>query len=158
MADAATRPNRAEETRQERRRKPGQVALHGTNLAVDESKLDRNTYEYRWVNDNSRGRVQMLEGQDWDVAPEQAAISNQGEGTVQARNVGSEDGKPMRAVLMRKRKDWFANDQREKLRSVDELEKAIQRGETDQRNVDPELAGPAGSTYTPNGRNTFERA
>lgn len=154
MADVATRPTRADEVRTERRRKPGSVVLPGVNLAVDESKVDRSNYAYRWVNDTASGRIAQLESQDWDIAPEQAALGNQGEGSVQARNVGSENGKPMRAVLMRKPIKMHAEDQAAKMRPLDELEEALKRGDTGQKTSDPQLAGGAG-TYTPGGSNTI---
>jgi hypothetical protein len=152
MAEANVRPTRAEEVRQERRRKPGSTVMSGIKLGVDESKLDRKNYEYRWVNDRGN-RVQQLTSNDWDLAPEQAALAAGGEGTVQSTIVGTDGGKPYSGILMRKRKDWFEADRAEKLKPVHEVEQAIRAGTNHQKDS-PELRD---GTYTPNGANTLDR-
>lgn len=155
MADVATRPNRADEVRTERRRKPGSTVLPGIKLGVDESKLDRDNYAYRLVNDTA-GRVQQLEGQDWDPAPEQALFGSTGAGTVQSKHAGSIEGRPFNAVLMRKPKRMHVEDQAAKQRPIDELEGAIKRGSVAQAQVPTEMTGAG--TYTPGGGNTIDRA
>lgn len=147
MADA-TRPTRADEVRQERRRKPGSTSMVGLKLTVDESKLDRENYSYRWVNDQG-GRMAQLRDNDWDPAPEQAVPNGDGPGTVGAKVAGTdESGKPFNAVLMRKRKDWFDADYKEKMAPLDEMDKAIRAGV----NVSKEAALQDG-VYTPDGGN-----
>lgn len=153
MADAITKPSRADEVRQERRRKPGSVAMSGIKLGVDESKLDRETYEYRWVNDHG-ARMSRLHHEDWDVAPEQAAPVNDGEGSVNRKIAGTDEaGKPMSAILMRKRKDWYRGDQAEKMKPLEEMDQAIRRGANHQGD-EPDLRS---GVYTPNGQNVLER-
>lgn len=147
MADANTRPSRADEVRQERRRKPGSTIISGLNLAVDESRLDRNTYEYRWVNDRG-ARMASMHGQDWDPAPEVGDGSS-----VTGKIVGTdESGKPFSGILMRKRKDWYVADQKEKQAPLEEMDRAIRAG-TSHVKAAPELRD---NGYTPNGSNTIE--
>lgn len=148
MAEDRNRPVRAEEVRRERRHKPGKTVHDGMRLAVDESKLDRKNFEYRWVND-APGRVQRLTDRDWDPAPEQ--VGGTGEGTVQTKVVGTADGKPVSGVLMRKHKDWYRDDQKAKLAPLNEVDKAIREG-INHRN-EPALRDGA---YTPNGQNVIE--
>lgn len=152
MAEQA-RPTRAEEVRQERRKKPGSLEHLGMKLGVNEAALDRETYKYRWVNDKDN-RVQQLTAEDWDVAPEQAATQGDGAGTVQSKVVGTIAGKPYSGVLMRKRKDWFIEDRKSKQAELDVVDEAIRRGDNHTKDS-PELAGGRG--YTPNGRNTVSR-
>jgi len=140
------RPNRAEETKRERRRKPGQTIAAGIKLHVDESKLDRQKYSYRFANDKN-GRVQQLQASDWDIAPEGAK-----DGSVHSTHAGAEEGKPYNAVLMRKPKDWYDEDMKEKQRPLDEMDEAIRRGNTEHK-ANERIAG----AYTP-GTNTIERA
>lgn len=141
MADNA-RPTRAEEVRQERRKKPGATTAMGIKLGVDESKLDRRTYEYRWANETGN-RLQELHGNDWDRAPEIASE----DGTKVA---GTDDnGKPFKTVLMRKRKDWFNEDKREKQKPLAEMDEAIRSGVV-HRKAEPELREGA---YTPGAGN-----
>ncbi|RYE68208.1 MAG: hypothetical protein EOO81_09635 [Oxalobacteraceae bacterium] len=147
------RPDRAEQVRTERRRKPGAVAHTGIQLGVDESKLDRTNYAYRLVND-ANGRVQQLEAQDWDPAPEQALIGSTGEGTIQAKHAGHIEGKEFKAVLMRKPKWMHDEDQAAKQRPLDEMDQAIVRGQNHAAS-EPQLAT---GTYTPGGGNTLSRA
>jgi hypothetical protein len=148
-----TRENRATEERTERRKKRGETVLSGINLAVDESKLDRNNYEYRWVNDKG-ARMAQMHADDWDPAPEGAVLGSDEDVSAQSKVVGTDEGKPYRAVLMRKRKQWYAEDQKEKQRPLDEMDNAIRRGANHQKEA-PELSGDV--AYTPNGVNTISR-
>jgi len=151
MADANPRPNRADEVRQERRRKPGATVLAGTKLTVDESKMDRKNFTYRWAKDQG-ARVAQLHADDYDPAPGDAVIGNQGAGTVGTKVGGTDEtGKPYGMVLMRKRKDWYDADQTDKQKPLDEVEKDILRGRAHERN-EPDLRSGA---YTP-GVNTIE--
>ncbi len=77
----AARSSRADAVRQERRKKPGQVAHSGIKLSLDESKLDRKTYHYRFVNDVG-GRVQRLTAEDYDVVSEPIKEDASGVGSV----------------------------------------------------------------------------
>lgn len=152
MAEANTRPNRAEETRRARRRQPGKLANTGMKLTVDEEKLDRKNFEYRFVRDTG-GRVQQLAGQDYDpVLDDGAKPDSSGVGVTPTVHGGTdEQGKPYGMVLMRKHRDWFEADQKEKQRPLDEMDEAIRRGANK-----TELTGDG--TYTPGGSNTIERA
>lgn len=151
MAEQA-RATRAEEIRQERRRKPGQTVLDGRKLTVDESRLDRANFEYRWVNDRG-GRVSQMYQDDWDQVTDRAEVD--AAGTVPTTQVGVDAGKPFNAVLMRKRKDWYADDQKEKQKPLDEIDDSIRRGLNHER-TEPELAGEI--AYTPGGSNIVSRA
>jgi len=56
-----------------------------------------------------------------------------------------ESGKPFDMVLLRKRRDWFNADQKDKQRPLDEMEAAIRRGTSR-----PEIEAEAnGDFYTP---------
>lgn len=149
----APRLDRATEVRTERRRKAGAVFHTGVQLGVDESKLDRANFAYRLVND-ANGRVQQLEAQDWDPAPEQALVGSTGSGTVQSKHAGSIEGKAFNAVLMRKPIAYHNEDQAAKQRPLDEMEEAIRRGQNHAAD-EPQLAS---GTYTPGGGNTINRA
>lgn len=153
MAEAAAGQTRAETVRNERRRQPGSVVNSGMKLSVDESKLDRKTYEYRFVNDRE-GRIQRLEAQDWDIVTAAAKPDGSGLGTVQQAHAGVADGKPYATVLMRKRKDWHQADQKEKSKVLDEFDAAIRRGKSHEKQ-EPGLTGS--DVYTPNGVNIIER-
>lgn len=142
---------RAEEVRRERRKKPGQTVLAGQKLTVDESKLDRSKYQYRFVNDKD-GRVQQLYGVDWDVAPEGAKDDTNSLGSVNSAQAGVSEGKPFNAVLLRKPKDWFEDDQKEKQKPLDEVEDAIRRNNPNHKFNELRGAG----VYTP-GQNSIER-
>lgn len=157
MADDATqtKPTRADEIRNERRRKAGDVAHTGTRLVVDETKLDRQIYEYRWVNDDGP-RMQRLMSEDWDPAPEAGAVpDSHSEGSLNAKLAGTDgQGKPMNAVLMRKRKDWYRDDQKDKQKPLDAMEKAILEGNAHVQTNEPALKE---GTYTPDGGNKIGR-
>jgi hypothetical protein len=144
MAENVQRPTRAEEVRQERRKKPGATMVTGIKLGVDGSKLDRKTYEYRWANETGN-RLQQLHGEDWDRAPELAADDG-------AKVAGTdENGKPFKTVLMRKRKDWYSEDQKAKQKPLEEMDKAIREGVVHHKS-EPALRD---GSYTPGSGNTI---
>ncbi len=145
--DQITLPSRADEVRQERRKRPGLAAYSGIKLMVDETKLDRNTYQYRFANDTP-GRIPQLMALDYDPAPEMGKVTSAHAGV-------SEGGQPYNTVLMRKRRDWFDDDQREKQRPLDEIDDAIRRGNI---NHPANQLNGNGGFYTPDTGNTLERA
>lgn len=147
-------PTRADEVRRERRRKPGSTTLSGIKLSVDESALDRKNYHYRFVKAGDGNRINQLYGQDYDVAPEAAKPDSNSVGTVNSAHGGTgENGAPYDMVLMRKPKDWFDADQKEKQAPLDAMDEAIRRGQDHAKN---ELRGPG--VYTPDAGNSIERA
>lgn len=148
MAEAATaRPSRAETTRRERRMRPGSVVASGEKLGLDESRLDRGQYTYRWVKEEGN-RVEILKKQDWDVVDDEEAKSDgTGLGTVPTQHGGvGESGKPYGLVLMKKYRDWYEDDQKRKRKPLDTMEQAIRSGTAHEQAGTPELAGVA---YTP---------
>jgi activator of 2-hydroxyglutaryl-CoA dehydratase len=147
MTDETTRPTRADEVRQERRRKPGETTHYGVKLHVPEDKKDPR-YTYRHVNDTG-DRIEAMKAEDWDPAP----IDGK---SVTSRHVGTDaGGKSIKAVLMRKQKAWYEADQKEKRKPLDEMEEAIKRGTAHTSSNEPELAGAV--AYTPGGGNTIGR-
>lgn len=142
---------RADEVRRERRHSRGETVHTGYNLAVDETKLDRKNYVYRYVNDTP-GRVQAFtQGGEWDVVedPKKEIKSNAtGEGTAVSVVAGTrEGGQPMRTVLLRKPKWIHDEDQKAKQASLDEMMKGLVRGVPQSAEGKQE----ADSTYVPEG-------
>lgn len=107
-----------------RRRNSNGLLGYRDRLAVDESLLDREKYAYRWINDEA-GRIhQMTVQDDWEIVSDRDNAT--GTGSELAEQVGSgEKGSPLRAVLVRKPKDYFDEDKREQQRRIDEQEKAL---------------------------------
>lgn len=135
-----------EDIKTERRRRNSE-ALGGRNLrlSLDESKLDRKNYVYRWVNDEP-GRIQTMTTQDdWDVVTDRAGEIKQnsiGDGTQVAAYAGVGDGgTPVNAVLMRKPKAYAEEDEAAKQRRIDETEASMKQT----------AESGANNTYTPEG-------
>jgi hypothetical protein len=147
MAREAERLTRAEETRRERRMTPGAVLASGEKLSLDETRLDRNLYTYRWVKDEGT-RVEILKKRDWDLVDDEAAKTDgTGLGSVPSQIGGvGESGKPYGLVLMKKYRDWHDNDQKLKRKPLDAMEAAIRKGTVQEQAGEPELAGVS---YTP---------
>lgn len=110
--------------RQRRRRTSQDDEGVDYNLWVDESRLDRANYQYRWVND-IRGRVRKLEAQDWDIVSEQEV----GFPTDRHGDIAHGKSEDLRMKLMKKPKDWYVEDHARKQSSIDERMKAAARGE-----------------------------
>jgi hypothetical protein len=131
MSDTPAAPSRGRQSRdkveaasRERRYKPSEDA-EGVdfNLWVDRSKLDPD-YQYRWVN-VTKNRVQRLYNRDWDqVSEEEVGFS-----TERHADIAPGAREDTRAVLMRKRKDWFNDDQNAKQKRIDDQ---MQRAATGQ--------------------------
>jgi hypothetical protein len=153
MAEAATRPSRAEQTRRERRMTPGSTIATGEKLLLDESRLDRNTYTYRWVKDEGN-RVEIFKRKDWDlVDDEEAKTDGTGLGSVPTQHGGvGESGKPYGLVLMKKYRDWYDDDQKAKRKPLDAMERAIRAGTVQTQAGEAELNGVS---YTP-GTNSLD--
>lgn len=142
-------PNRAAEVQSDRRRKRG--GTQAGKLAVPEEMLDRDNFAYRWANDKDNRLSDLTQNDDWTIV---RAPATEGEGTPVTRNVGTHEGKPLKAYLIQKPKDYFEADHAERLRPVNELENEIRRGGT--AHLKSEEAGDTGGLYTPGGRNTID--
>lgn len=136
---------RAETVRRERRFRADTSEAAGYQLGVP-AEQRKPEHEYRWVNDKANGRIQALEGRDWDVV-KNAAIDGTGEGTPVNRVVGtSENGQPLRAYLMEKPADWHKEDQARKNAPRIETEETMKRGPLPQKDgFEPGIA------YVPQG-------
>ena len=85
-------------------------------------------YEYRIANDDG-DRIAVLLEEGWEIDPSEnirvgdsRLVDNpRGEGKVRTVSVGS----GMKAIILRKRKDWFDEDQAAKQEYVDRLEQAM---------------------------------
>lgn len=115
-----------------RRRNSDALAGKRRRLAVDESKLDRENFVYRWVNDDG-SRVELLSTQDdWDVVSDRDGAMKEGIHSAKVETtVGvGERGSPVKAVLMRKPKNYHDDDEAAKQRRIDESERAIREGQS----------------------------
>lgn len=127
-----TRPQqpspRIEAERERRRRRDDMGLGRMRNLSVA-GDMDPN-YVYRWINDDP-GRVHKLTVMDdWDaVSTAQLGAAHEkdkGIGTTVERIVGKHDGK--KAVLVRKRRDYYLEDKAKEQAAVDGSEHMIRRG------------------------------
>lgn len=118
---------RIEEERARRRRRDDMGTGRLSNLAVN-GPLDPD-YVYRWINDEP-GRVQQLTtADDWDVvnsAGMEPNAKDKGVGSQIERIVDKGTGK--RAVLVRKRKEYYEADKAKEQSAIDETEAWIKRG------------------------------
>lgn len=138
--------------RRERRYQPGTDA-EGTNfhLWVDQSKLDTDTFKYRWVS-NVHDRIRRLEHGDWDlVSEEEVGFTTDRSGDINP-NGGREN---VRMRLMRKYKDWFEDDQNVKQKRIDDQMARAARGEEILQGKGDDAGGglSAANAYVPNGKN-----
>lgn len=131
---------RAAQERSERRRRRGSDALSGLKLAVNEAELDRERFEYRFVNDKPGRIAQLTKNDDYDFVTDpdkEAKPDSTNEGTgVSVYVGGGENGQPMRGYLLRKPKKFYHEDQAEKQALIDEQLKAIKRGAPQVRGED----------------------
>lgn len=111
---------RAIETRRERRRRDeGDIdGFSRMKLAIPhdvQARLSREGKVARWILDKDN-RLAGMHANDWDATPGVAAVPESGD---------SEN----KLVLHEKYRDWWEDDQRKKTVRLDEMDKAIMRGE-----------------------------
>lgn len=103
-------------------RRNGSIGDMPKRLDVPESGLDRKDFSYRLVNDTP-GRVERLTKDDtWDVVPE---VGGRKMDFHADRNT---DGSSMRAVLLRKPRDWYEEDQQAKQARIEREMTQIKQG------------------------------
>lgn len=134
---------RIEGERQLRRRREDTGLSRRRNLAIV-GEQDPN-FVYRWVNDEP-GRLHALTvADDWEVvASDQKGPKDVSLGTGSERIVDRRTGK--RAILLRKRKDYYVSDKAKEQAMIDDTEKSIKRGQLKSETGQPEAGG-----YVPQG-------
>jgi hypothetical protein len=124
---------RGEQIKAERRRR-NTDALEGKRrkLSVSEQNLDRENFVYRFANDEGNRIHDLTVNDDWEVVPQRNCDEKtDGMGADISRYAGKDDrGQAVRAVLLRKKKDWHEDDKRAAQRRIDETEAAIRQGAT----------------------------
>ena len=135
---------RAETTKQQRRRRDAE-GLQGfrRRLHVSESELDRENFQYRFVNDIG-GRVHDLTVKDdWEVVEDRSGsvrADTASAGSQVAVNAGvGENGRPVREILLRKPKVYYNDDYALSQRRIDEQEAGMRKA-------------PGEGSYTPGGK------
>lgn len=118
------RPDDEMAKRRADRKKRG-VVDHGynKNLALDETRLDKDNYTYRFVNDVP-GRVERLKNIEYEVVP---ADEIGGQDVLHHGGLDKE-GKAHPVVLMKKYKPWYDEDQAQKVDFRKAQEEALMRG------------------------------
>ena len=110
-----------------RRRKSASLAGYRQRLGIS-GELDPN-FSYRWVNDDGVRVHRLTHDDDYEVVQDRAGSLRPdgiGMGSEPAIPVGhSADGKPLRAVLLRKPKALAEEDAREHQAMIDETEAQI---------------------------------
>lgn len=132
-----------ESTPERRKKRNGGVA--GQRLGVVESKLDREKYSYRWINDVP-GRIHALTKEDdWDLVPNDGVKSDGvGLGDAVSQAVGTKpNGDALMAYLARKPKGYFDEDQRQKSDDLERTMQQLRRGN--------DASGKSQSDYVPDG-------
>ena len=130
---ARTRAARVEVDGERRRRRDPNDNSTVKRLGVNESKLDRSQYQYRWVNDTP-GRIDMLYRQDWDQL---SADDLGGEAPERHADV-AQNRVALTSRLMRKPRDLYEEDHAVRQKATDEEMKAAELGRT-------VLNGPGGN-------------
>lgn len=123
--------SKSQEAAPERRRKKKNFGIGNQKMAVPEMP----GYALRWVND-AAGRIHQMQSNDWEFVDQKeygdaagAEILNTDLGTRISLVVGTqEDGSPLRAYLMKIRKEWYEEDQKEKQKPLDDIDREIGSG------------------------------
>jgi hypothetical protein len=110
-------------------------------------------FVYRWINDDGRGRLDRAISGGYEFVESEAAQKigagsadgNSDVGSRVSRIVGTQEGGAgMRGYLMRIRREWYVEDQKAKQAQVDEIDKAIKRGDAHKSGDDNRYVPSAG--------------
>ncbi len=137
---------RTEAIRTERRRRDSDgLAGRRRKLSVM-GELDHDNYVYRWANDEGTRLHDLTVRDDWDLVQDRnETMGKSGMGAEAAVPVGvGPTGAPVRAVLLRKRKDWHEKDEKAAQARIDEQETGLKAGAVPGAESD-------GHTYSPQG-------
>lgn len=132
-------PRKAEVAQERRRRQPGTLdRMAQMKLAIPDKVREENTaFALRWVNDTGNRMHFMTEQDDWTKIPGVPPVP-----------VGtSEDGKPVYAHLCRKPKEFWEQDNAERVAATVEREKGLMRS----AKSDPQDTRTAETSYVPAG-------
>lgn len=115
--------DRAEAIKERRRKRNLRDA--GGRLGVNLEAMDRQRFKYRWINDEEFRFFAKTQQDDWtpvyqssygevkDITDLSSAVS-----VVVGKK---EDGSPMRAYLCRKPRQWWEDDQRQKVEDIERM-------------------------------------
>jgi hypothetical protein len=138
------RPPRSEATQERRKKRFGNGELTGRRLGVLKSRLDFDSFKYRWINDHEARFHAKTQEDDWSLVPNDGVKEDSVDlGNAVSQIVGTKpDGSALRAYLCRKPKKWFEEDQAEKQAELDEQLTQLLRGN--------DRHGGTHGDYTPN--------
>ena len=146
MANTETRTSRVDEERRQRRRRDDGTLDRINRLTLhipEEVEAKYPEHNFRWINDEGNRMYQKTQLDDWDTVDEVDAIP-----------VGTDrDGKPVKARLCRKLKEFCAEDAQKKEGALRDQERGLIQGERDDA-AKADL--PDSVSYTP-GRNSINR-
>lgn len=141
--NARTEVRSIDELRERRSRNAGDIdRTYSLKMAVPEKARQEfgELYEFRWFNDVGMRIHQATEVDTWQKVP-----------GINPLTVGTdEDRNPIKAYLCMKPKEFLREDRATKARALEEVEKGIVGGSTDQSDLD-------GTSYVPKGQNRIGR-
>lgn len=140
---------RIEEERKERRRRSDGTLdrTHSLALAIPPEVEERygSDHNFRWINDDRNRIYRKTKLDDWDTVDDVAPIT-----------VGMDrEGRPMKAYLCKKPKDFCAQDEARKMADLKEQEMGMIQGH---REAAAKTDLPDGVAYVPtDGKNSINR-
>lgn len=155
---SAKKETRKEETKRRQRRRDTSLGSFKQRMTVPKEVIEwarKNDKTLRWINDE-RAKIPHAQANDWDFVKYQGGKCGEIEqpsdlGDCYSMVVGREKtGQDIRAYLMCKNKDWYEDDQAEKQKDVDQIDKAINAGKAHQQNTDGQYVKDI--KYEPKGR------
>ena len=113
-----------------RRRNTDRLGGQGQKLTVDETKLDRKNFVYRWAVDEKSRIYDLTQKDDWEVVSDREGMAKtDGAGMGADISILTTAGSGgVRQVLLRKPKDWHEDDMRAQARAIDEQEAGLRQG------------------------------
>lgn len=126
---------------EQRRRRRDRKGMLGYRLQVPAEKLELHRFKYSWVNDQDARIFALTKQDDWNFVHQDGSEIKDDADRGSAINVvvgEKANGQPLRAFLCRKRKDWWEDDQRQKIEEIEEMMNQMRRGN------DPDGSRPAG--------------
>jgi len=126
-------------TTERRRRNSDALGGNRNRMYVDPAIKDPN-FQYRFINDIGSRVHDLTVKDDWEIVHDRSGTANNtaSEGAQVSVNAGTAlNGGPVRAILVRKPKNYYNDDYAAGQRRIDETEAAMKSGTTGEKTYVP---------------------
>ena len=122
------RKTKSETVRTERRNRSGSLGGLTSKLGLPDALKGDKGHRYRWFNDVGNNVNDQMQYNEWDLVNSNDYSAGSNMGKAISKNVGTKDGKPLVAYLMKKPLAFSNEDRAKAQKAIDEKMNHIRKG------------------------------